>query len=101
MRHQHALEILGKDHCCLVEDTKILAQHGKIRISELKIGDKVWTRKGLRPITKIWQTGYKETWKNDFMEGTADHPLIRIMDLVHGDEANVGEHDSECTDCHK
>ena len=22
-------------------------------------------------------------------------------DLVHGDEANVGEHDSECTDCHK
>lgn len=39
------------DHLCFVKNTKIMTNKGNINIQDLKIGDKVLTRRGFRKIT--------------------------------------------------
>jgi hypothetical protein len=45
---------------CLSGDTMITTNNGQIRISDIKIGDQVLTRKGFRSVLNVFDNGLKE-----------------------------------------
>jgi len=65
----------GHDDLCFIAGTRVLTDKGQINIEELKIGDKVMTRKGYR---KIVATGSRksEVITRFGITGTPDHPFI-------------------------
>jgi len=46
-----------EDQMCVSGDTLVETEHGQIRIDEVVIGTKIWTRYGLFPISWVGQTG--------------------------------------------
>lgn len=62
---------------------------GKIRFSECRIGDKIWSKEGWTTITKKWSTGIKPVYKyttnynstqmgeNAYFLGTKDHKIFQ------------------------
>lgn len=69
------------DHYCLVAGTQVASERGEIPIEQLKPGDLVWTRQGLKPVvsnsvsiqekptvTLVFEDGTTLT-------GTEDHPV--------------------------
>lgn len=71
---------------CLVGDTRIETEYGFKEISNIEIGDKVWTfnintqQRELADVTMRMNKGVKDVYKlktnHNFIEGTADHKLL-------------------------
>lgn len=51
--------VKGNDHC-FAGETLIRTEHGKVRIDEIRKGQKVWTSKGLKEVIATWNNGSKE-----------------------------------------
>ena len=69
------------DHRCFVAGTMIRVSTGSVAIEDLKVGDYVVTRMGLKPITAIMQTPNQEVVRWGLREGTSilstpDHPVF-------------------------
>lgn len=67
---------------CLCAGTLIATEHGEVPIEDIRPGDRVWTRKGLRSVinagltnadAEIWGV---ETASGSIVRGTADHPVF-------------------------
>lgn len=84
---------------CLVAGTQIETEFGKLAIEELKPGDRVWTRQGLRPVVAAKQTATDAVlWRVTLCDGrsltgTANHPVyvvgrgfVALQSLVLNDE---------------
>lgn len=75
---------------CLVGDTRVETENGYKEISDIKIGDKVWTfnkdthEKELSTVTMMMDKGVKETFlletKHYSLEGTSDHKVLAYVD---------------------
>ena len=67
------------NHCCFVAGAMVQTEHGPRAIESVAVGDLVWTRKGLRPVTAAFSVGERETWEAETsagtLRGTADHPV--------------------------
>lgn len=71
---------------CLVGDTRVETEYGFKNISDIKIGDKIWTfnvdthQKELSTVTMWMNKGVKEIFKVNLkhyeIEGTSDHKLL-------------------------
>lgn len=71
---------------CLVGDTRIETENGYKEISNIEIGDKVWTfnidkqKRELANVTMRMNKGEKDVFKvstnHNFIEGTSDHKLL-------------------------
>lgn len=71
---------------CLVGDTRIETEHGYKEISNVSIGDKIWTfninthKRELSNVTMTMDKGIKETFlvetKHYYLEGTSDHKVL-------------------------
>lgn len=86
------------DHGCLVAETLVTTDRGRVRIDCIRNGDKVLTRYGYRPVTAAGQTSAGasifEVSLSDgsILAGTDDHPVfvrgrgyVKIADLRPGD----------------
>ena len=64
---------------CVAEGTKVRVAAGEARIEDVRAGDLVWTRKGLRPVLWAGQTGVRQTMTiqtaTSVLRCTADHPV--------------------------
>lgn len=74
-----------KDHAldaCLVPGTLIATERGDVKIEDVVVGDRVWTRKGLRPVTGAACTGRNRlVWtvqadNGAALCGTGNHPVF-------------------------
>lgn len=76
------------DDYCFIAGTLIKTEKGDVPIEELSIGQKVWTRKGYRPIVK---TGNRkaEVITRLGITGTPDHPFFTTEGIKRFDEINV------------
>jgi intein/homing endonuclease len=68
------------DQSCLVGDTLVKTNKGDVPIKNISIGDKVYTRQGLRQVKWSGQTGVRELKRVDFSDGrslvgTDNHPV--------------------------
>lgn len=63
------------DDLCFVAGTKILTNKGQINIEDLKLGDKVLTRKGYKPIIAMTNQ-VKPVITKYGLTGTPNHPII-------------------------
>ena len=81
------------NHCCFVAGAMVQTEHGPRAIESVAVGDLVWTRKGLRPVTAAFSVGERETWEAETsagtLRGTADHPVwtqhgwVELQSLTH------------------
>jgi hypothetical protein len=89
------LLIFDEVHKCLPEGTKVAAPDGAVEIQSLRIGDSVETPIGPRPVTAIWETGYKDilsftTEKGDLLS-SHDHKIFTEEDgWIRADEIREG-----------
>jgi phage terminase large subunit-like protein len=64
---------------CISEHTLIKTDKGDVPIEDVRVGDRVWTRNGLRRVLKIWDNGIKEVRRYDHAAGstwmTPDHEV--------------------------
>jgi PBSX family phage terminase large subunit len=85
-----------KENHCFVGDTMISTALGPKRIDEIRVGELVLTRKGLKPVTKVFNNGYKEVVTTKLLNGksltlTDTHEIItragdvRFKDLMSSD----------------
>jgi intein/homing endonuclease len=65
----------GHDDYCFIAGTKVLTGKGQVNIEELKVGDFVMTRKGLKPIIKIGNRMARVISRFG-LTGTPEHPFI-------------------------
>lgn len=63
------------DDLCFVGSTLIRTDRGNIPIKELRVGDRVLTRKGFKPVLKIYRKE-KDVITRFGITGTPDHPFI-------------------------
>lgn len=69
-------------HACLVGDTLIATEHGPIPIHAIRIGERVWTRRGLRRVTDSALTGrnapvFRVTCSDGkILTATSNHPVF-------------------------
>lgn len=73
---------------CLVGDTMVETEHGYKEMSDVKIGDKIWTfninthERELSNVTMAMDKGIKETFlvetKHYYLEGTTDHKVLTL-----------------------
>lgn len=85
---------------CVTGETKVATELGDVAARDLVVGTKIWTPKGLKPITKVLNNGVQKIYKISFSDGghlnaTADHKLwilragveawVQTTDLVSGD----------------
>ncbi|MBV5329145.1 MAG: PBSX family phage terminase large subunit [Chlorobium sp.] len=75
--------LLDANNHCFVGDTLVATNKGQVRISDIKTGDMVLTRFGLREVTKTFDNGLKEVRKFTFpngksLTGTDTHEIITI-----------------------
>lgn len=80
------------DELCLIAGTMIQTDRGAIPIEQIKAGDRVWTREGLKKVTQSGKTKENaELWTNGIITGTGSHPVWttkgfrRLTDLLIGD----------------
>jgi hypothetical protein len=86
---------------CFVAGTMVLTELGETPIEKIKVGDKVWTRKGLRKVLSAGSTGVKKTRQLLFdngksLIGTCNHPIwqykkgwTRLDSLRNGDKVSI------------
>ena len=77
----------GPDHYCFIAGTKIATEHGDKPIEEVRVGDRVLTRKGFKKVYHAGKTKNDRVLTAYFSNGssftaTADHPLIHINGKV-------------------
>jgi len=60
---------------CFTKGTQILTDKGQKPIEEIKVGDLVMTREGLKPVV-MTRSSRKNTVRNIGLEGTPTHPII-------------------------
>ena len=75
---------------CLVGDTRVETENGYKEISDIEIGDKIWTfniethERELSDVTMTKDKGIKETFlletKHYYLEGTSDHKILVFED---------------------
>lgn len=62
---------------CLVAGTLVATERGDVPIERVCVGDRVWTRAGLRRVTAAWRVGRRDTVRaivgDKVLEGTPDH----------------------------
>lgn len=73
---------------CIAEDVLVQTDRGPIPIQLVKIGDRVWTRDGLRTVLWAGMTGIKPTVEvtdtlGNVVRCTADHPILVDDEWVH------------------
>lgn len=64
---------------CAAEGTLVQTEHGPVPIEQVRPGDRVWTRNGLRTVLHVWDNGVKEVRRYDHAAGstwlTPDHKV--------------------------
>ncbi len=76
-------DILNKElyHLCLTGDTQISTENGAGALQDVRIGERVWTRQGLRTVVASEQTGKSEQVytvcfsDGRTLTGTGNHPV--------------------------
>jgi phage terminase large subunit-like protein len=69
------------DELCLVAGTRIATEHGERPIEQVRAGDRVWTRAGLRRVRHAWcSSPSASVWElrtadGRTLVGTASHPI--------------------------
>jgi ribonucleoside-diphosphate reductase alpha chain len=94
---------------CTTGDTLVATEQGYIRARDLKVGMKIRTPAGLKPIEKVYNNGIQRIYRIEFSDGgflecTADHKLkvvrdkkyewIATSDLRQGDKVLVAANES-------
>lgn len=69
----------AKNHC-FAAGTMVRTSTGEVPIEKIKIGDRVWTRKGLRPVVRTFENGVRKIVRAEFSNGsvlfgTPDHKI--------------------------
>lgn len=84
------------DELCLIAGTLIQTERGEVPIEDVKVGDRVWTREGLKRVKSSGITKRDAPlWTNGYITGTASHPVWtttgfrRLTDLLIGDTVAV------------
>lgn len=84
------------DELCLVAGTMVQTESGPKPIEKVRVGDRVWTREGLKRVKKSWMSNPSaELWTNGHVTGTGTHPIWtaggfrRLTDLLNGDTIAV------------
>ena len=70
---------------CVTGDTLVATEHGYTRARDLRVGMKIRTPSGLRPIEKVYNNGTQRIYRIEFSDGghlecTADHKLKVVRD---------------------
>ena len=70
---------------CTTGDTLVSTEYGYVRARDLKVGMRIRTPAGLKPIEKIYNNGVQRIYRVEFsdgghLEGTADHKLKVVRD---------------------
>lgn len=77
--HKLGFPIVGMN-ACLSENTTVLTPKGVRKLSEVNVGDRIWSKEGWTTIVKKWITGNKPVFKYHTSEGeflaTADHKVF-------------------------
>lgn len=91
---------------CTIANTLVRTALGEVRIADVRVGDHVWTRTGLRRVlraaktrenAKIWRL---TTESGRVLEGTADHEIwtqrgwVQLQFLSPNDTLTTWQHDS-------
>ena len=82
---------------CLVAGTLIATEHGEVPIEQVQVGDKVWTRKGLRRVLRAWQSGKdKAVLRATFSDGrelvaTPNHEILSNGSFLALDAMSIGD----------
>lgn len=67
------------DDLCFVAGTRIATESGDRAIEDIRVGDRVWTPFGLRPVSAAGFTGVRPVIQRSGLTGTACHPVF-ILD---------------------
>lgn len=86
---------------CLTEDNLVLTSKGLVKANEVKVGDKLWTRVGLRRVinqTKFEDSCIRVSFQNGLtIEGNLQHPVlvnnewVELKDLKIKDKVQLQE----------
>jgi hypothetical protein len=82
---------------CLVAGTMVATERGEVPIEQVKAGDKVWTRQGLRRVLRAWQSGTnRDVSKATFSDGrtltaTPNHEIYSNGEFIALDEMSIGD----------
>ncbi len=100
------------DHACLVAGTLIATARGQVPIEQVRVGENVITRNGLRPVLAAGQSGlatelYTARFSNGrILTGTGDHPVwiagegyTFLQALRYGDIIETLPREEECLPC--
>lgn len=79
------------DDSCFVAGTKILTDRGEKNIEDIKVGDKVRTRKGYKKVLVSKLTGKRKVITKFGLIGTPNHPIITKKSIKDLDELNVSD----------
>lgn len=64
---------------CIMQGTLVRAERGLVPIENVAVGDRVWTRNGLRRVMAVWDNGVKDVRRYDHAAGstwmTPDHKV--------------------------
>lgn len=63
------------DDCCLTSHTQVATLNGYKKIINIKPGEKVWTRQGLKKVLMSKKTGTKKVISRYGITGTPNHPV--------------------------
>ena len=104
LRGKQHYKIWADEVACVIGNTLVNTKYGKKRIDQIKTGEYVYTRKGLRKVINSWQSSpleevYKLTSSNGYeIIGTSNHPVfvenkgfIPLSLLHYGDIINTWE----------
>lgn len=91
---------------CIEENQKVITENGLTKIKDVKIGDKVWTKKGFIEVLKVLNNGEKELFKVKTTKGfeiitSKDHVYLAVVNGNYSEkklsELNVGDNISLLT----
>jgi len=77
---------------CFAGDTNVLTDRGQVPIKDIRVGDLVITREGLKPVTSVIQH-IKPVIYNKYLDllGTPDHPVITKGGIVRLDNTKESD----------
>ena len=67
---------IDKFNHCFSGDTKVLTGFGQKKIKNVRVGELIYTRKGLRPVLKKFKNGVQELWYVEII--TSDNKKINL-----------------------
>lgn len=62
---------------CVAQGTLIATEHGRRRVENVRVGDRVWTRTGLRTVVRAEPAGVRPVMRLGPLWLTGDHPVAR------------------------